>query len=173
MSFKGVQYDNQSFLDKKQGRHIFRCSRDVLSRTKACEKIKDLLKNKHIISVIGNGGVGKSYFKHQLIKYLIENSEFKFDEKYMEYSDEDNLVKSKHNIITDTTNKLCILDDVITTSKELEKYDYVIYFDYRALQYVNKTDTIFHIKSNIDTRTKNRPGEYQYDHSATIKKIIT
>tara|TARA_B100001175_G_C19482638_1_gene627985 strand:- start:594 stop:1628 length:1035 start_codon:yes stop_codon:yes gene_type:complete len=172
IEFKGMQYDNQSFLYKKQGRPFFRCSRNVLSRIDACNKINNLLKNKHIISVVGNGGVGKSHFKYQLIQYLNENSHFKFDPKFMTYTDNNNIVKNNYNIITDKTNKLCILDDVVKTNKDLEMYDYVIYFDYRALEYLNKTDSIFYIKYNINNRYKNRPGKYQLDHSPTIKKEL-
>ena len=51
-------------------------------------------------------------------------------------------------------------------------YDYVIYFDYRALEYLNKADTIFYIKYNINNRYKNRPCKYQLDHSPTIKKEL-
>tara|TARA_B100000902_G_C27267201_1_gene894244 strand:+ start:529 stop:1563 length:1035 start_codon:yes stop_codon:yes gene_type:complete len=172
IEFKGMQYDNQSFLYKKQGRPFFRCSRDVLSRLEACNKITTLLKNKHLISVVGNGGVGKSHFKYQLIKYLHENSSFKFDSKFMNYIEDNYIVINKYNIIIDKTNKLCILDDVVKRNHDLDKYDYVIYFDYRALEYLNKTDTIFYIKYNIDHRYKNRPGKCQNDHSPIIKKEL-
>jgi SAM-dependent methyltransferase len=172
IEFKGIQYDNKSFLRKKQGRPFFRCSRNVLSRLDACNKINNLLKNKHIISVVGNGGVGKSHFKYQLIQYLYENSHFKFDSKFMTHTDNNSIVKNNYNIITDKTNKLCILDDVVKTNQDLENYDYVIYFDYRALEYLNKTDTIFYIKYEINNRFKNRPSKYQLDHSPTIKKEL-
>ena len=172
IEFKGIQYDNQLFKNKKQGRPFFRCSRKVLSRLDACNKITCLLKNKHIITVVGNGGVGKSHFKYQLIKYLHENTHFKFDSKFMTYTDDTHIVKNNYNIITDKTNKLCILDDIVKTNKDLENYDYVIYFDYRALEYLKTLDTIFYIKYNIDNRLKNRPGKYQLDRSPNIKKEL-
>tara|TARA_B100000424_G_scaffold57824_2_gene41885 strand:+ start:10454 stop:11515 length:1062 start_codon:yes stop_codon:yes gene_type:complete len=176
IEFKGIQYDNNNFRNQNKGRHVFRCSNEKFQTIDAQKQILNLMEQKetHIISVIGQGGVGKSHFKHQLIEYINKNSnKFNFDEDKIKYTNENNIINSNNNIIVDNNELLCIIDDVKLNDDDISnsKYKYIIYFDYRALEYLNKNvNTVFIMNYDIKTRFKNREEKYMYDRSPTINK---
>ena len=176
IEFKGIQYDNNNFKNQNKGRHMFRCSNEKFETKDAQKQILNLMEQNetHIISVIGQGGVGKSHFKHQLIEYINKNSnKFNFDEDKIKYTNENNIIKSNNNIIVDNNKLLCIIDDIKLNDDNISnsKYKYIIYFDYRALEYLNKNvNTVFIMNYDIKTRFKNREEKYMYDRSPTINK---
>lgn len=178
IEFKGIQYDNNNFKNQNKGRHVFRCSNETFSAIDAQKQILDLLekKNKYIIAVVGQGGVGKSHFKHELIEYINKSSnKLKFDENNIKYTNENNIIKSDNNIIVDNSNLLCIIDDVKINDDTIDsinsKYKYIIYFDYRAMEYLNKNvNTVFIMNYDIKSRFKNREEKYMYDRSPIINE---
>lgn len=170
IEFKGLQYDNDSFEKQKQHRHVFRCSHQKYSRSDACNRIGQLLMadRPHIIAIIGNGGVGKTTFKHTLIEYLNENTQFVFDSTDMEYCQINNVVKSKNNFIIDKSQQLCIVDDLKISCEKLTIFKFIIYVDFRALEYIKNVNTIFYLNYDIDCRYHNREEKYKYDRSPSI-----
>ena len=171
IEFKGIQYDNNDFKLNNKGRHIFRCSNEKITRIQACEIILNLIesKTKQIITIIGNGGVGKTTFKHNLIDYINTNSiKFKFDSEKINFKKEDKVIKSDNHIICDKLNQLCIIDDLKLNNNDIQNYNYIIYIDYRALEYISNINTIFYINYDIDERYNNRTEEYKYDRSPNI-----
>lgn len=169
IEFKGIQYDNIDFQNKNKGRHVFRCSNQKYNVTCAQNKVLQLIENNssHIITIVGNGGVGKSHFKHKLIDYINKNSrKFQFDENKTKYTDENNIVHSENKVIEDNTGELCIIDDVVLQDSDILKYKYVIYFDYKALTYLtSNVNTIFFMNTDLMQRYNNREEKYKYHRS--------
>nr|UZT28777.1 hypothetical protein [Nucleocytoviricota sp.]UZT29053.1 hypothetical protein [Nucleocytoviricota sp.] len=178
IEFKGIQYDNNNFKNQNKGRHVFRCSNEIFSAIDAQKQILDLLEknNNYIITVVGQGGVGKSHFKHELIKYINKNSnKFKFDKNNIKYTNENNIIKSDKNIIVDNSDLICIIDDTKLNDDTIDsinsKYKCIIYFDYRAMEYLNKNvNTVFIMNYEIKSRFKNRKEKYMYDRSPIINE---
>lgn len=174
IEFKGIQYDNNNFQLKNQGRHVFRCSNEKLSNENACKKIIELLetKDKHVITIVGNGGVGKTTFKHQLIDFINTNSKkFNFDENKTNFKLRNKFVISDNNKICDKSNSLCIIDDVVMSQSQLSDFNYIIYIDYRALEYLDNVNTIFYMNYKLENRYNNRE-RCIYHRSPTIKDSL-
>jgi len=175
IEFKGIQFDNSRFKVNNKGRHLFRCSNEKISREHSCEIILNLIESKpnHIITIIGNGGVGKTTFKHKLIDFINVNStKFKFDISKTQFKQNGRIVESDNKIICDNLNKLCIIDDLKLSDNDIKQFDYVIYIDYRALEYLSNVNTIFYMNYDIDERYINRPDNYKYDRSPNIKDSL-
>ena len=114
--------------------------------------------------MIGNGGVGKTYLRRLLMKYLTKNTAYTFS----------SLDKDK-GIFKDDKSEICIIDDVNINDvkceilKEIFECKKILYFDYRALDYLAEKnipiDTIFYFQYDINSRFNNRENFYSYDRS--------
>ena len=160
IEFKGFQYDNDNFQIENKKRSIFRCSRDFLTHDTFINKVYNLLcsSNKEHIAVVGRGGTGKTTLRKKLLYYLNDNG-YNFNLT--------NIEQENQIMFIDKTNNTIIVDDVIGT--EIEPYykmNYnIIYFDYRATEYMkNRLTTVFNIQSNSLTNS-NRPYSSSLSHS--------
>tara|TARA_Y100000389_G_C17280169_1_gene422539 strand:- start:177 stop:827 length:651 start_codon:yes stop_codon:yes gene_type:complete len=176
IEFKGIQFDNDQFKQQNKGRHVFRCSNEKFNTVDAQRKILHLIEytDKQVITLVGNGGVGKSQFKHDLIEFINKTSStFRFNDNKIKYTNENNIIQSENKIIIDDTNTLCIVDDVILQDTDLSRYKYIIYFDYRALNYLyTNVNSVFFIHNDLQDRFKNREEKYKYDRSPQINDSL-
>jgi len=175
IEFKGYQYDNANFKARDTSRHVFRCAHEKFMTEDATQKILTLLetKERHVFSIIGNGGTGKTTFKHRLIDYINEHSTvFKFNSDQIEYNTDGTIVMSKNGIIYDESNSICIIDDVKLPNFDqiIKTYKFVICVDYRAMEYISGVNSLFYMNYDINERFNNRELKYKYDRSPTIYK---
>ena len=161
IEYLGEIYDKET--DKKS-RSIFRCTREIYNKQTFFDKILSLLSgDSKLIAIQGHGGVGKSSLKLKLIDYLNINN-YKMLSK-----------DGKHHYVSDN-NLVYIMDDVKSPNiKELKrKYKYIIFFDYRVLEYLSGHDihTLFIHNYDINSRFKNRP-QMQHHRSVSIENFVS
>jgi hypothetical protein len=163
IEYLGKTYDNDICKKKNISRDMFRCSRKIYTHHETINKFVDLLNqnDSKLIAVYGHGGIGKSTLKKHLIEYLNDKTQYKFDV---------NSINTK-GINVDYSNTICILDDIPYADiiKLKKVYKFIIYFDYRVLEYTQKhmIDTLFIMKYNIKKRYQNRP-QYVHHRSPSI-----
>ena len=152
IEYLGITYDNETFKKDNLSRDMFRCSRKIYTENETLTKFIELLNNENkLIAFQGHSGTGKSTFKKKLIEYLHYNTNYKFD------------LKSILNLgyIISEDKSICIIDDIdyadINKLKTIHKF--IIYFDYKVIEYTKNynVDTLFIMNYDINTRFKNRP----------------
>ena len=160
IEYIGETYDQPDDKKAKRSRDLFRCSRKIHSRSEVIKTLSEMTADKvgKTIAIQGHGGVGKSTFKRELIHFLNNNTEHKFDT--------DSLPDKGCEI--SENEMVCIVDDV--KPKRLKKlrnrHRTIIYFDYRVIDYTKdwEVDTLFIMNYDIKTRYQTRP---QFIHNRT------
>ena len=155
-----------------KSRDLFRCERKKYTVDESINKIVELLKHENkLIAIQGHGGTGKTTLRNKLINYLNNNTNYKIN---------DNNITNNKGYFKSIDNSICILDDIANANiKELkQKHKYIVYFDYRVLEYLKNENihTLFILNYDIKERFKNRPdlgkGSAFCNRSKSITKFI-
>lgn len=168
IEYIGLTYDNENDMNINKSRDFFRCQRKEYTFDEFIYKIVESFNNQNkIIAIQGHGGVGKSTLRAKLINYLNKNTNYKFNNT--------NDFTNKGYFIS-TDKSICILDDIPNANiKKLKKiYKFIIYFDYRVLEYLENEDihSLFILNYDIKKRFKNRTLDMQYNKSYSINNFI-
>lgn len=107
-------------------RPFFRCTRDKISSEECIQKIVDSKHNK--IAVVGKSLSGKTTIRNELLK--VNNNKY-------------NIIDDLKHWTDNNTAKQISIED-------LNKYDKMVCFDYRALEYYEKFDAVFFLTANED-----------------------
>jgi hypothetical protein len=153
---RGRTYDRG---DKKTnslaGRPFIRASRERMTSNDAVNKLMDILtgvisgiKN---VAVVGRAGSGKSLIRRSLVKRIEENDSLVHEDMSNASSDDNRFL-----LRGDTFN---IIDDIPVDKIRFDDDENItIWFDYRALQYMNTVDVVIVIhRSDTSARDKCRP----------------
>ena len=163
IEYFGETFDNINYQVKKLSRSFFRCSREELNENTFNDKIKSIIKNDNetLNAITGHGGSGKSYLKSKLLDFLKHQEKIEFE----------SIINNHQEVYINNQCGIIITDDVPVNklAEYLPNFKHKFVFDYRAVEYLkNKNITnLFHVKSDIKTRIKNRP-QYQYDRSIPL-----
>lgn len=172
IEYLGLSYDNKDYKEMNKSRDLFRCERKKYTVNESINKIVELLKHENkLIAIQGHGGTGKTTLRNKLINYLNNNTNYKIN---------DNNITNNKGYFKSTDNSICILDDIANANiKELkQRHKYIVYFDYRVLEYLKNEDihTLFILNYDIKERFKNRPelgkGSVLYNRSQSINNFI-
>lgn len=170
IEYLGLTYDNKNDKEVKVSRDLFRCQRKKYTFDESIFKIVELLNNENkLIAIQGHGGSGKTTLRCKLIDYLNENTKYKFDK---------NIIRNNKGYFISNDNSICLIDDIAFADiKQLkQKHKYIVYFDYRVLEYLKNEDvhTLFIVNYDIKERlsdNKNRTNMLN-DRSKSINNFI-
>ena len=163
IEYIGETYDNADYERNNVSRALFRCSRNELDENTFNHKIKSIIQNNNesLNAITGHGGSGKSYLKLKLLEFLENEENIKFER----------IINNHQHVYINKQYGILITDDVPVNKlmEYLPNFKHKFVFDYRAVEYLKNNDitNLFHVKSDIKTRIKNRP-QYQYDRSLPL-----